>query len=115
MSKILVLAEKPSVGKDIGKALGIHGGKDGFMEGKDYVITWAMGHLVTLAAPEEYRPEYKEWKMELLPMLPEKMKLSVIGRSAKQYNTVKYLMNRNDIREIVIATDAGREGELVAR
>jgi DNA topoisomerase-3 len=115
MSKILVLAEKPSVGKDIGKALGIHGGKDGFMEGKDYVITWAMGHLVTLAAPEEYRPEYKEWKMELLPMLPEKMKLSVIGRSAKQYNTVKHLMNRSDIREIVIATDAGREGELVAR
>lgn len=115
MSKVLVLAEKPSVGKDIGKALGIHGGKDGFMEGKDYVITWAMGHLVTLAAPEEYRPEYKEWKMELLPMLPEKMKLSVIGRSAKQYNTVKHLMNRSDIKEIVIATDAGREGELVAR
>ncbi|MFH5834923.1 DNA topoisomerase III [Proteiniclasticum sp. C24MP] len=115
MSKVLVLAEKPSVGKDIGKALGIHGGKDGFMEGKDYVITWAMGHLVTLAAPEEYRPEYKEWKMELLPMLPEKMKLSVIGRSAKQYSTVKHLMNRSDIREIVIATDAGREGELVAR
>lgn len=115
MSKVLVLAEKPSVGKDIGKALGIHGGKDGFIEGKDYVITWAMGHLVTLAAPEEYRPEYKEWKMELLPMLPEKMKLSVIGRSAKQYNTVKHLMNRSDIKEIVIATDAGREGELVAR
>jgi len=115
MSKVLVLAEKPSVGKDIGKALGVHGGQDGYMEGKDYVITWALGHLVTLAAPEEYKPEYKEWKMEVLPMLPEKMKLSVIGRSAKQYNTVKHLMNRNDIREIIIATDAGREGELVAR
>ncbi|HSL87104.1 MAG TPA: DNA topoisomerase, partial [Bacteroidales bacterium] len=115
MSKKLVLAEKPSVGKDIAKALGIHGGKDGFIEGKDYVVTWALGHLVTLAAPEEYKPEYKEWKMELLPMIPEKMKLSVIGQSARQYKTVKFLMDRKDITEIVIATDAGREGELVAR
>ncbi len=115
MSKTLVLAEKPSVGKDIAKALGINGGKDGYIEGKDYVVTWALGHLVTLAAPEEYKPEYKEWKMELLPMIPEKMKLSVIGQSAKQYKTVKFLMDRKDVDSIVIATDAGREGELVAR
>jgi len=115
MSKTLVLAEKPSVGKDIAKALGINGSKDGYIEGKDYVVTWALGHLVTLAAPEEYKPEYKEWKMELLPMIPEKMKLSVIGQSAKQYKTVKFLMDRKDVSDIVIATDAGREGELVAR
>lgn len=115
MSKILVLAEKPSVGKDIAKALGANMGKDGFIEGKDYVVTWAMGHLVTLASPEEYRPEYKEWKMELLPMIPPKMKLTVIGQTARQYKTVKFLMDRSDIKEIVIATDAGREGELVAR
>lgn len=115
MAKKLVLAEKPSVGKDIAKALGCNMSKDGFIEGKDYVVTWAMGHLVTLASPEEYKPEYKEWKMELLPMIPEKMKLSVIGKTAKQYKTVKFLMDRNDITEIVIATDAGREGELVAR
>ena len=71
MSKTVILAEKPSVGKDIAKALGIHGSNDGYMEGKEYIVTWAMGHLVTLAAPEEYKPEYKEWKMELLPMIPE--------------------------------------------
>lgn len=115
MAKKLVLAEKPSVGKDIAKALGCNMSKDGFIEGKDYVVTWAMGHLVTLASPEEYKPEYKEWKMELLPMIPEKMKLSVIGKTARQYKTVKFLMDRNDITEIIIATDAGREGELVAR
>lgn len=115
MAKKLVLAEKPSVGKDIAKALGCNVSRDGFIEGKEYVVTWALGHLVTLASPEEYNPEYKEWKMELLPMIPEKMKLSVIGKTAKQYKTVKFLMDRNDVTEIIIATDAGREGELVAR
>lgn len=115
MSKALILAEKPSVGKDIAKALGVSSAKDGFIEGKDYVVTWAMGHLVTLAAPEEYKPEYKDWKMELLPMIPERMKLSVIGKTRKQFNTVKFLLDRKDITSIIIATDAGREGELVAR
>jgi len=115
MSKTVILAEKPSVGKDIAKALGIHGSNDGYMEGKEYIVTWAMGHLVTLAAPEEYKPEYKEWKMELLPMIPEKMQLTVIAKTRKQFNTVKHLMARQDVKDIVIATDAGREGELVAR
>lgn len=115
MSKALILAEKPSVGKDIAKALGLSSTKDGYIEGKDYIVTWAMGHLVTLAAPEEYKPEYKEWKMELLPMIPERMKLSVIGKTRKQFNTVKFLLGRKDVTSIVIATDAGREGELVAR
>lgn len=115
MSKALILAEKPSVGKDIAKALGLSSSKDGYIEGKDYIVTWAMGHLVTLAAPEEYKPEYKEWKMELLPMIPERMKLSVIGKTRKQYNTVKFLLDRKDVTSIIIATDAGREGELVAR
>lgn len=115
MSKIVVLAEKPSVGKDIAKALGIRSFQDGYAEGKEYVVTWALGHLVTLAAPEEYKPEYKDWKMAHLPMLPEKTKLSVINKTGKQFKTVKHLLNRKDVGSIVIATDAGREGELVAR
>lgn len=115
MSKKLVLAEKPSVAKDIAKALGVFGGKDGYIEGNDYIVTWALGHLVTLADPEEYKPEYKEWRMDYLPMIPDRMKLTVIGNSAKQYRTVKFLLDRKDVSEIIIATDAGREGELVAR
>ena len=78
-------------------------------------MTWALGHLVTLADPEEYSKEYKEWKMEVLPMMPKPMKLIVIQKTAKQYRAVKEQLFRKDIGEIVIATDAGREGELVAR
>lgn len=115
MSKKLVLAEKPSVAKDIAKALGVFGGKEGYIEGNEYIVTWALGHLVTLADPEEYKPEYKEWRMDYLPMIPDRMKLTVIGNSAKQYRTVKFLLDRKDVSEIIIATDAGREGELVAR
>ncbi|HSP46746.1 MAG TPA: DNA topoisomerase III [Clostridiaceae bacterium] len=115
MSKKLVLAEKPSVAKDIAKALGVFGGKEGYIEGNEYIVTWALGHLVTLADPEEYKPEDKEWRMDYLPMIPDRMKLTVIGNSAKQYRTVKFLLDRKDVSEIIIATDAGREGELVAR
>lgn len=115
MTKTLVLAEKPSVGKDIGRVLGAKQGKNGYLEGGKYVVTWALGHLVTLADPERYDSKYKNWNMEDLPMLPEKMKLEPIKQTRKQYETVKKLMNRTDITTIVIATDAGREGELVAR
>ena len=87
----------------------------GAIEGEKYVVTWALGHLVTLADPEEYSKEYKEWKMEVLPMMPKPMKLIVIQKTAKQYRAVKEQLFRKDIGEIVIATDAGREGELVAR
>ncbi|NLB20713.1 MAG: DNA topoisomerase III [Clostridium sp.] len=115
MSKIVVLAEKPSVGKDIAKALGAKSFKDGYAEGNEYIVTWALGHLVTLAAPEEYKPEYKEWNMSHLPMIPEKTKLTVINKTGKQFKTVNHLLHRKDVSSIVIATDAGREGELVAR
>ncbi len=115
LGNILVLAEKPSVGKDIAKALGATSSKEGYMEGKGYVVTWGMGHLVTLADPEDYDKKYQTWRMEDLPILPERMKLTVIGQSARQYKTVKFLMDRKDVDSIVIATDAGREGELVAR
>ncbi|MBU5267064.1 DNA topoisomerase III [Virgibacillus proomii] len=115
MSKIVVLAEKPSVGRDIARVLQCHKKGNGFMEGAKYIVTWALGHLVTLADPEVYDQKYKTWKLEDLPMLPSHLKLSVIKKTGKQFQTVKTQLNRKDVREIVIATDAGREGELVAR
>ena len=115
MSKILVLAEKPSDGRDLAKVLKCNNNKGSYIEGSKYVVTWAMGHLVGLMDPEGYDNKYKEWKMETLPMLPKHMKLVVLKKTGKQFNEVKKLMNRDDISEIVIATDAGREGELVAR
>lgn len=115
MSKILVLAEKPSVGRDIAKVLKCNQNKGAYIEGDKYIVTWAMGHLVGLMDPEGYDEKYKKWAMETLPMLPKHMKLTVLKKTGKQYNEVKKQMNRNDVSEIVIATDAGREGELVAR
>ena len=113
--KTLVLAEKPSVGKELGRVLGCTMAKDGYMENKQYVVTWAFGHLVELADPSEYDKRYETWDMQDLPMLPEKMKLKVISQTARQYRLVKTLLQRKDVTQIIIATDAGREGELVAR
>ncbi|GAA0125712.1 DNA topoisomerase III [Clostridium sp. CTA-19] len=115
MSKILVLAEKPSVGRDLARVLKCNSNKRSYIEGNKYIVTWALGHLVTLASPESYDDKYKSWNMENLPMLPNKMKLEVIKKSSKQFYEIKKLLGRNDIESIVIATDAGREGELVAR
>lgn len=115
MSKTLVLAEKPSVGRDLARVLGCKKKGNGFLEGDKYIVTWAMGHLVTLAAPEEYKKEWKEWRIEQLPMLPKETKLVVIPKTGKQYSAVKTQLYRKDVIDIVIATDAGREGELVAR
>lgn len=115
MGKILVLAEKPSVGRDIARVLKCSKNAGGYLEGEKYIVTWALGHLVTLADPEAYDDKYKSWKLEDLPMLPEHLKLVIIKQSGKQFNIVKEQMNRKDVEEIVIATDAGREGELVAR
>ena len=113
--KSLVLAEKPSVARDIARVLKCGKKSNGALEGDKYVVTWALGHLVTLADPEEYDKKYKEWKMEDLPMMPKKMELVVIKQTAKQYQAVKTQLFRKDVGEIIIATDAGREGELVAR
>lgn len=113
--KIAVLAEKPSVGRELARVLGCSIKKDGYMEGNDYVVTWALGHLVTLADPQDYDARLETWDMQDLPMLPDKMKLKVIPQTARQYRVVKSVITRNDVKEIVIATDAGREGELVAR
>lgn len=113
--KSLVLAEKPSVARDIARVLDCHKNLPGAIEGSRHIVTWALGHLVTLADPEEYDQQYKEWKLASLPMIPAKWKLTVIKQTAKQFRNVKTQLFRKDVSEIIIATDAGREGELVAR
>lgn len=113
--KSLVIAEKPSVARDIARVLHCTQSSTGALEGKDYVITWALGHLVTLADPQEYDKKYEKWELSYLPMLPKEMKLVVIPQTGKQYKIVKNHLFRQDIKDIIIATDAGREGELVAR
>lgn len=115
MGRILVLAEKPSVGRDLARVLNCNKKGNGYLEGEKYIVTWALGHLVTLADPEDYDEKYKAWRIDDLPMLPSILKLVVIRQTGKQFNAVKEQMNRKDVTEIVIATDAGREGELVAR
>ena len=115
MAKTLVLAEKPSVGKELARVLGCRRGADGYMEGDRHIVTWALGHLVTLADPDVYDKKLEKWNMDDLPMLPQTMKLVVIRESAKQFKVVQSLMKRGDVSDLVIATDAGREGELVAR
>ena len=113
--KSLVIAEKPSVARDIARVLGANQKNGGVLEGKKYVVTWALGHLITLADPEEYDKKYEKWEMSTLPMMPKDMKLVVIRQTGKQFSVVKTQLFRKDIEEIIIATDAGREGELVAR
>ena len=113
--KSLVLAEKPSVARDIARVLGCHKNISGAIEGSNYIVTWALGHLVTLADPEEYDKKFKTWDMSYLPMVPKKWELVVIRQTSKQYHNVKTQLFRKDVSEIIIATDAGREGELVAR
>ncbi|TXC89473.1 DNA topoisomerase III [Metabacillus litoralis] len=115
MSKTVVLAEKPSVGRDLARVLNCHKKGNGYLEGDQYIVTWALGHLVTLADPETYGENYKSWRLEDLPMLPSPLKLVVIKKTGKQFQAVKSQLLRKDVGNIVIATDAGREGELVAR
>ena len=113
--KSLVLAEKPSVARDIARVLNCRRNISGAIEGSRYIVTWALGHLVTLADPEGYDKKYKEWNLSSLPMVPQKWELVVIKQTAKQYSNVKAQLFRKDVDQIIIATDAGREGELVAR
>ena len=113
--KHLVIAEKPSVGRDIARVLHCNKKTNTYIEGTDYIVTWALGHLVTLADPEQYDEQYKTWNMDTLPMLPEHWKLVVIKQTGRQFHAVKELIFRKDVSDIIIATDAGREGELVAR
>lgn len=115
MAKTLVLAEKPSVGRELARVLDCKKSGNGYLEGDKYIVTWALGHLVTLADPDVYDKKYEKWDMQELPMLPQNMKLVVIPESRRQFQAVSSLMKRGDVNELIIATDAGREGELVAR
>jgi DNA topoisomerase III len=115
MSKTLVIAEKPSVGQDLVKVLpGAFTKGEGYLEGNDHVVTWAVGHLVQLADPDEYDDRFKRWRMADLPIVPDRFKLVVRDeRSKKQMNVVKRLLGRPDTDAVVNACDAGREGELI--
>ena len=113
--KSLVLTEKPSVAREIARVLGCAQKQKSYFEGPRHVVTWALGHLVELAEPEDYDKKYGTWKLEDLPLLPQPMKLKVIRQTSHQFKAISHLAKRGDLNELVIATDAGREGELVAR
>lgn len=113
--KTLVLAEKPSVAREIARVMGARDKHKSHFEGPKYVVTWALGHLVGLAEPEDYDHKYATWNLEDLPILPQRTKLKVLRETNHQYKAVQQLMKRQDIGELVIATDAAREGELLAR
>ena len=113
MAKTLVLAEKPSVARELARVLGCKQSGEGYLEGEKYIVTWALGHLVELAPPEDYDKAWAKWDMLTLPMLPERMKTVVIPQSGRQFRAVQAQLRRGDVGELVIATDAGREGELV--
>ncbi len=112
---IVIVAEKPSVGKDIARVLGCRERGEGFLKNEQYTVTWALGHLVTLCEPDEMDERYKHWRMEDLPILPEEIPTKVIGKTRKQYAVVKKLMNQKETESLICATDAGREGELIFR
>ncbi|MEK3986289.1 DNA topoisomerase 3 [Paenibacillus sp. FSL K6-3166] len=113
--KTLVLAEKPSVAREIARVMGCNNKQKSYIEGPKYVVTWALGHLVGLAEPEDYNKKFATWALEDLPILPEKAKLKVLRETNQQYKAVQHLMKRQDIEELIVATDAAREGELLAR
>ncbi len=115
MSKILIIAEKPSVARDIGKNLHCNLKGDGYLYNDQYIVSWAIGHLVALANPDEIDPKYKRWIMEDLPILPGEIPLKVLPKTKKQFNLLKKMMNSADVSTIICATDAGREGELIFR
>src|SRR5436190_1459735 len=115
MSKTLIIAEKPSVGRDLARVLrGAFTKAEGYLESPEHVITWAVGHLVQLADPDEYDDRFKKWRMADLPIVPDRFKLVVRDeRSKKQMNVVKRQLGRDDVELVVNACDAGREGELI--
>ena len=115
MSKTLVIAEKPSVGRDLARVLpGVFTKHEGYLEGPEHTVTWAVGHLVQLADPDEYEDRFKKWRMADLPIVPDRFKLVVRDeRSKKQMNVVKRLLGSGDIDNVINACDAGREGELI--
>ena len=116
MGKRLFIAEKPSVAQEFAKALKINGPRsDGYIESEDSIVTWCVGHLVTMSYPEVYDPSLKKWSLSTLPFIPEEFKYEVIPSVSKQFNIVKGLLNRADVETIYVCTDSGREGEYIYR
>ncbi|WP_226536691.1 DNA topoisomerase III [Fictibacillus halophilus] len=113
--KQLILAEKPSVARDLARVLGCKQQNKSYIEGPKHIVTWALGHLVELKMPEDYDKQYKQWRLEDLPIIPKHMGLKIIRQVSHQFRAIEQLAKRKDLSELVIATDAGREGELVAR
>ena len=110
---IVIVAEKPSVGRDIARVLGVKQPGEGCITGEKYTVTWALGHLVTLCEPDEIDEKYKKWRREDLPILPDHLPTKVIGKTKKQFSVVKKLLNDPGTERVICATDAGREGELI--
>ncbi|WP_462258998.1 DNA topoisomerase III [Vagococcus teuberi] len=113
--KQLVIAEKPSVARDLAKVLGATKKTKNYIEGDKYIVTWALGHLLGLKMPEDYNKDWAEWNMNTLPMIPERVGIKPLPKTRPQLKAISQLANRKDVSEAIIATDAGREGELVAR
>ena len=111
----LVIAEKPSVARNIAKVLHATNVKDGYLEGKEYLVSWCIGHLIELASADQYRDDWKAWRYETLPMIPENWKYQIKESTKGQFRILKELLHRADVTEIICATDAGREGELIFR
>lgn len=111
----LVIAEKPSVAQLLAKVIGAKQRQDGYLEGNGYLVSWCIGHLVELSAPERYDERYAKWRLEDLPILPERFLYEVSPETKRQYRILKSLMERKDVESLVCATDAGREGELIFR
>src|SRR4029453_18710359 len=108
-----VLAEKPSVARDIARVLGANAKGNGYLHGNGYVVTWAIGHLAALAQPHEIHPEWKQWRRQRLPSLPREWPLVVYEKTKDQFETVRKILNSPKVGRVVCATDAGREGELI--
>jgi len=115
MSYQLVIAEKPSVAQSIASVLGAKNKKDGYLEGNGYLVSWCVGHLVSLCDASAYGEQYEKWNRETLPILPHEWKYEVSRVKHKQFRILKELMKRSDVSELICATDAGREGELIFR
>ena len=111
----LVIAEKPSVAMALAKVVGARERKDGYVEGKEYLVSWCVGHLVAFCDASEYDERYKKWRYEDLPIIPEEWKRKVLDGTKKQFQILKKLMNSKEVDEVICATDAGREGELIFR
>ena len=116
MGKSLFIAEKPSVAQEFANALKVGGKRnDGYIESGEMIVTWCVGHLITMSYPEAYDERYRRWSLETLPFLPKEFKYEVIGNTSKQFKIVSGLLNRPDVETIYVCTDSGREGEYIYR